>query len=180
MSLGDKIKARREGLGQTQASLADHTGMTVETISRIERNITKQPSLSCLRKIAHALDTTMEELMYCPSPDSLIIAVDFDGMIAEYGGTEHLGCGEVMPGAKAILQKWADEGCHIIVHTSRSDLELVRKYLQWHELSFHEICSKPHAHLYIDDRGLRFESWDAADEFLQLNREQICIKRGAP
>lgn len=111
--------------------------------------------------------------------DKLTLCVDFDGVIATYGETDgHLGCGIPMPGAQYVLQKWANLGHRIIVYTSRPDDGTVLRYLRWYKIPFHEIQAKPQAHLYIDDRGFRFNNWLGAEKFVELNEEEISVKLG--
>ena len=111
--------------------------------------------------------------------DKLTLCVDFDGVIATYGETDgHLGCGTPVAGAEHVLRKWVDQGYHIIVYTSRPDPEIVKRYLRWYNIPFHEVKEKPQAHLYIDDRGLRFHSWLHTEQFVELNEEEISVKLG--
>lgn len=66
--LGQTIRARRQARGITQEELAERVGVTVETISRLERGIVS-PSLTRLQGIAVALASTLSELLE-PGPPS--------------------------------------------------------------------------------------------------------------
>lgn len=60
--LGEKIKARRNWHGWTQATLAELVGVDAETISRIERGATI-PSILKLEQMASVLDLSLAELL---------------------------------------------------------------------------------------------------------------------
>lgn len=62
VTLGDRVKSRREKAGLTQYELAMKAGMRPEAVSRIETG--KSPaSLASLHKIAPVLGTTIDELL---------------------------------------------------------------------------------------------------------------------
>jgi adenylylsulfate kinase len=106
------------------------------------------------------------------SPDSsgqtgrqLTIAVDFDGVLAEYDGWK--GC-EVLGAPRAdviqALRILCAEGWKIIIHTTRAG-EHITDYLRSHCIPYDEInCNssytssgnKPVATVYWDDRALRY------------------------
>lgn len=93
------------------------------------------------------------------------IAVDFDGVLAEYNGWK----GEEALGLPrrdvvSVLHLLRSEGWKIVIHTTRSESQIVR-YLQEHRIPYHEINhnsdygnkgSKPVATIYWDDRALRY------------------------
>jgi transcriptional regulator with XRE-family HTH domain len=56
--LGTKMRQVRKSQGLTLAELADMTGLTSSLLSQVERGLA-DPSLSSLRKIAHALDVPL-------------------------------------------------------------------------------------------------------------------------
>jgi len=102
----------------------------------------------------------------------LTIAVDFDGVIADYDGWE----GEKTLGLPrqdvvAALQVLRDEGWKIIVFSCRPTDE-IRPYLLSNRIPFDEINAnssdntggtKPRATVYWDDRALRY-SGDALSD----------------
>lgn len=98
------------------------------------------------------------------------IAVDFDGVIHAYragwqGGKIY---DEPVLGAFAAIRKLIEEGYHVVIHTTRAssaDAQAdVRDWLAFHnghDLAKLEITSqKPKAIAYIDDRAVRFTTWD--------------------
>ena len=52
----------KKKLGLTNEKLANMTGLPVNTISRIASGATKEPTLKTLKKIAKALDCTIDDL----------------------------------------------------------------------------------------------------------------------
>lgn len=103
------------------------------------------------------------------------IAIDFDGVIHE--SSKGFGNGGVydppMEGSVEALEWFHTKGYTIILLTAKvkADRPLVNgktgEELIWEWLKHHKIdhyikeitCEKPRAFVYIDDRGLRFESW---------------------
>ena len=94
------------------------------------------------------------------------LAVDFDGVIHRYSRGFQDGSiyDEPMPGAKAALarlkKKW-----WVYIYTTRASNKAgrfaVEAWLQKHDLAFDEVVShKPIAFAYIDDRAIRFETWN--------------------
>lgn len=91
------------------------------------------------------------------------IAVDFDGVIANYDGwrgPESLG--PPRPDVLSALTVLQREGWKIVIHTTRSD-EQIYPYLVEHQVPYHEINrnssynnsgAKPVATVYWDDRAL--------------------------
>jgi hydroxymethylpyrimidine pyrophosphatase-like HAD family hydrolase len=99
------------------------------------------------------------------------IAVDFDGVIANYDGWEHDGrLGSPRPDVIDALSTLRAEGWKIIVHTCRNPAQ-IRPYLEGHEIPFDEIhgdsieasCPKPIANVYWDDRAYRYSGDAKAD-----------------
>jgi transcriptional regulator with XRE-family HTH domain len=58
---GQRVKRVRLAAGVTQERLADSVGVTIETISNIERGV-YGPSFDTLEKLAAALNTPVHEL----------------------------------------------------------------------------------------------------------------------
>lgn len=80
-----------------------------------------------------------------------------------------------IPGAVEYLQKLKADGNYIIIHTARNmktynnnigqiianQSSVVIEWLKKHEIPFDELhFGKPLADFYIDDKAIRFESWD--------------------
>lgn len=60
---GKRLQQLRLEAGFTQEQLADEIGVTIESISNIERGI-HGPKFETLEKLAAALDITVKELFY--------------------------------------------------------------------------------------------------------------------
>jgi hypothetical protein len=93
------------------------------------------------------------------------IAVDFDGVIAEYDGWK--GADVLGPPREDVVQVLhilEQEKWKIVVHTTRSEQDIIH-YLRTNKVPFHEINqnsdyqnlgSKPVATIYWDDRALNY------------------------
>ena len=91
------------------------------------------------------------------------IAVDFDGVIAEYDGYKGWGVlGEPRLDVLEALRELRSEGWKIVIHTTRGEHE-ISGYLAQHGIPFDEINRnsdyetvgpKPVADLYWDDRAV--------------------------
>lgn len=97
------------------------------------------------------------------------IAIDFDGVISDYD--KFIGKGKFakpIEGVVEALAAFKDNGCIIIIHTTRGEVELVGEYLRENKIPFDYInCNpvnselglnegKPIADVYIDDRAITF------------------------
>ena len=93
------------------------------------------------------------------------IAVDFDGVIAEYDGYKGWGVlGEPRSDVLEVLCVLRSEGWKIVIHTTRGEQE-ISGYLTQHGIPFDEINRnsdyetvgpKPVADLYWDDRAISY------------------------
>ncbi len=100
------------------------------------------------------------------------IAVDFDGVIAEYDGYKGPGVlGAPRPDVRAAMHTLRAEGWKIVIFTTRG-VEEISGYLTEHGFPFDEINSnvdyktqgsKPVADVYWDDRAVRY-SGDAGKD----------------
>lgn len=91
------------------------------------------------------------------------IAVDFDGVLADYDGWKGADVlGEPRNDVIEVLRVLRSEGWRIIVHTTRSE-EHIADYLRGHQVPYDEINrnsayqnagTKPVATVYWDDRAL--------------------------
>jgi transcriptional regulator with XRE-family HTH domain len=61
VKLAKRVSAARQRAGLTQAELAEATGVTDETISRIERG-RYEPAVSTLFRLAEALEVSLDDL----------------------------------------------------------------------------------------------------------------------
>jgi hydroxymethylpyrimidine pyrophosphatase-like HAD family hydrolase len=104
------------------------------------------------------------------------IAVDFDGVIADYGGWENSGAfGKPRQDVVNALKSLQSEGWKIIVYSCRSSDEIA-PYLRDNSIPFDEINEnssaptsgpKPYATVYWDDRALCY-SGDATSDILKI------------
>lgn len=93
------------------------------------------------------------------------VAVDFDGVIADYDGWKGYGVfGEPRRDVLEALEGLRREGWKIVVHTTRSEAEVL-EYLVHHGIPHDEINRnsdyetngvKPVADVYWDDRAVRY------------------------
>lgn len=96
------------------------------------------------------------------------VAVDFDGVLHDYSrGWQGGECyGDPLPGAKAALIELSKR-YDLVVFTARHDLPAVQEWLRKHRFAhfFKDVTNrKPQAKIYLDDRAVRFSSWEQALE----------------
>ena len=65
MTTGQQIKAARQKAGMTQAQLAEKLGIPYQSIGQWERDV-RNPKLDTLKRIADALNITIQELIGVP------------------------------------------------------------------------------------------------------------------
>lgn len=95
-----------------------------------------------------------------------ILAVDLDGTILKYDDIDKP-MGEPIPGIADVLAGVKSAGWCVIVWTVRNNLDEIRAHLNKHGVPFDYINENPWqpsggsakvaAHVYLDDRALRFE-----------------------
>lgn len=97
-----------------------------------------------------------------PGGRSRTLAVDFDGVIADYSrgfqGADVFG--EPIEGAVAALQQLKHAGWRILIHTARPVTPAMEIYLQRHAIPYDGIEGKPLADIYLDDRARQFSGWE--------------------
>jgi ABC-type sugar transport system substrate-binding protein len=84
------------------------------------------------------------------------LAVDFDGVI----NTDDV----LVEGCAAALRQLSKR-YKMVVFTARGDLDMVHAYLVANGIRQHFkgiTNRKPNAEVYLDDRGLKFTSWEQA------------------
>jgi len=96
------------------------------------------------------------------------IAVDFDGVIHKYSKGWHDGSiyDAPMDGCYDAMCNLRDRGHEIVIYSSRvlargakrGALDAMRSWLRVHKIPYDSIATegKPAAHVYLDDRALRF------------------------
>ena len=113
------------------------------------------------------------------------IAVDFDGVIHSYdkGWGDGSIYGKPLPECKRSLEKLRKLGAKIIIHSTRAVDRIVcgersvgqyaemADWLDHHEIPYDEVWTgqgKPFAHVYLDDRAMKFENWHREASFLDV------------
>lgn len=109
-----------------------------------------------------------------------VIAIDFDGTIVESGaGLKILWLRKL---ARDVINKWARQGCHIVIWTCREGelLDQAVNFLDKHGVTHHEVndntthpkkSKKIHADIFIDDKGLWTNNpidWAEADHLIEV------------
>jgi len=104
------------------------------------------------------------------------IAVDFDGVIANYDGWKGFGVlGAPRDDVRRVLESLREEGWKIVVHTTRGEQE-ISHYLVQHGIVYDEINQnsdyrtlgvKPVADVYWDDRAVTY-SGDAIEDLERI------------
>lgn len=85
------------------------------------------------------------------------VVVDLDGVICEERPTFERSLAEPVPGARAALERFREDGWRIIIHTARSwaEYEMTMEWLYDNGISFDQlIMGKPIATIVIDDRAV--------------------------
>lgn len=62
-TIAEKVRNKRIELGLTQEQLAIKAGIPYTTLSKIENELVKNPTVNTLKKIADALGLTLDELV---------------------------------------------------------------------------------------------------------------------
>ncbi len=101
------------------------------------------------------------------------ICIDFDGVIypnMRYAGTAILN-EKPIEKAKESLKKLSEQ-YKIIIHSSRfnddNGYKAVLEWLEKYEFNYEVSRYKPTAHIYLDDRGVRFDGdWNKAIEDIE-------------
>lgn len=86
------------------------------------------------------------------------IAVDFDGTIRDWDTNKPL------PRAKETINILREKGWKILIHSCNSS-EFIKQWMNDNDIRYDSIWSgtgKPVAAYYLDDRGLKFTTWDQA------------------
>lgn len=107
----------------------------------------------------------IEPIVGGPTPENLIIAVDFDGTICQHPGNEFPKIGAPVPHAIKAMKRLQEAGHQLMLWTMRDGaaLETAQEYLEeqgiemwWNENYAQSWSSsnKQYAHLYIDDAAL--------------------------
>jgi len=84
-NLGQRIHQLRQAKGISLSELADKANVAKSYLSNVERNIQSNPSIQFLEKIADALQTTMQVLLYGELTDETEAPLDAEwfGLVQE-------------------------------------------------------------------------------------------------
>lgn len=63
INIGENIKKYRNKQGLSQEDFAKKSGVKYTTLTKIESNVIKKPSVLIMSKIAKALDVSIEDLL---------------------------------------------------------------------------------------------------------------------
>ena len=104
------------------------------------------------------------------------ICIDFDGVI--YPNMMYKGNaiqGSPTEGAREALEELSKE-YNIVINSSRFQdddaMEVVRQWLIENDMDYELSKHKPHAHAYLDDRGINFDgNWEKAVENIKSFRQ---------
>ena len=106
------------------------------------------------------------------------IALDFDGVLHSYGPAGWTGpvpTGEPVPQAREFVLWLLSKGYELAIFSARANHPMgkaaIEEWLiQWGFPAIEISLEKPHADLYLDDRGFRFEgSFAPVIDFLNRN-----------
>ena len=119
---------------------------------------------------------------------NLVLAIDFDGTIAELSFPE---VGELKKDADVYINKLFDEGHHIVINTCRSGVHegaaeafLKEKGIRYHYINsnmpylieqYKQDCRKISADIYIDDKCLMGlpNTWEEIYNIIQEKKTKI-------
>jgi hypothetical protein len=93
------------------------------------------------------------------------IAIDFDGVLHKYSKGWRNGeiYDEPMEGAVGACKLLIERGYNLVVFTVRKNTRAVEEWLRKNGFPEMKVTNqKPKAVAYIDDRGIRFQSWGQA------------------
>ena len=106
------------------------------------------------------------------------IAIDLDGVLAQYSGW-HYNIQDPYPGAKEFVEQLKEMGWLVILHSTRGR-EHMRTWADSHKIPYDAINEsigletdgeKPVAHVYLDDRGMRFNG--DYSKTIQMLKERV-------
>lgn len=100
-----------------------------------------------------------------------VVAVDFDGVVHDHKNKPiHSKMGPPIEGAFHALQRLRNGYKIVIFCVWASDpekREVIAGWLRSYGMPFDEITNiKPHAEFYIDDKAVRFTTWDEVLDFV--------------
>ena len=116
------------------------------------------------------------------SAEANVIAIDFDGVIHNDRLGYHDGTiyGDAIQGSLESIEALSDKGYDIVLYSckchperplvdSKTGAQLIWQWLENRgvkQFVKDVVWGKPHAIIYIDDKGYRFENWGDTNRFL--------------
>ncbi len=102
---------------------------------------------------------------------AMTIMVDMDGVICSEERTFERALAKPLDGAREALAALRAAGHTIVIYTARgwAEYRVTKEWLDQHGMLYDGIhMGKPIAHVWIDDRAIRFTSWDDVRKQLAL------------
>lgn len=98
----------------------------------------------------------------------MILAIDFDGVIHDHKNpVKGRRMGPPIAGSKEALKKFKERGDTIIIHSvwaGEKGAPTIMGWMEFWDIPFDNITNiKPQADVYLDDKAVRFESWDTVN-----------------
>jgi len=91
------------------------------------------------------------------------VIIDLDGTICSEEKQFSRALAKIKDGAKESLEKLRDKGYKIIIYSARTwaEYEMTENWLKANKVPYDQIIlGKPQGDYWIDDRAIRFRSWD--------------------
>ena len=91
------------------------------------------------------------------------VIIDLDGTICSEEKQFSRALAKIKDGAKESLEKLRDKGYKIIIYSARTwaEYEMTENWLKTNKVPYDQIIlGKPQGDYWIDDRAIRFRSWD--------------------
>tara|TARA_B100000401_G_C52522806_1_gene585207 strand:+ start:278 stop:580 length:303 start_codon:yes stop_codon:yes gene_type:complete len=91
------------------------------------------------------------------------LIIDLDGTICSEEKQFSRALAKIKDGAKESLEKLRDKGYKIIIYSARTwaEYEMTENWLKENKVPYDQIIlGKPQGDYWIDDRAIRFSSWD--------------------
>lgn len=91
------------------------------------------------------------------------VIIDLDGTICSEEKQFSRALAKIKDGAKESLEKLRDKGYKIIIYSARTwaEYEMTENWLKENNVPYDQIIlGKPQGDYWIDDRAIRFRSWD--------------------
>ena len=92
----------------------------------------------------------------------MILAIDFDGVVHDHKNPiKGRRMGAPIEGAKEVVNELKLRGNKIIIHSVwAGNPQVIKDWMEFYGILFDEITDKkPQADIYLDDKAVRFTSW---------------------